>query len=278
MPTGESALGAFAADFKRWCFAYNPATGSMQWIYVVMYTVNPILLAVVIVFVWYEQLKEVWASPSVIKSQVYSSIGLVFAVSISFIMLYESPNPVEFVFQPDAIRVSVVPHDFELTNDREETVRLSDLRGRVVLLTSFYASCSETCPLIVQQVKSVLDSLSASELADVSFTAITMMPEKDTPDILSKVAGFYRMDAYSYEFLTGEPDTVNAVLDRLGFARRFNEETGMIDHANLFLVLDRTGKIAFRFTLGEQQQDWMLQALRLLVKEPNTNALTAMHE
>lgn len=278
MPTGESAWGAFAEDFKRWCFAYDPATGSMEWIYVIMYTVNPLILAVVIVFVWYEQLKEVWMSPSAMKSQIYSSLGLVLAVTISFIMMYERPNQAEYIFRPDAIRVSVEPYDFELVNDREEIIHLSDLQGRVVLLTSFYTSCAETCPLIVQQVKSVLDSLSASERADVSFVAITMMPEKDTPDLLHKVAGFYRMDAYNYDFLTGEPEYVNSVLDKLGFARRFNEETGMIDHANLFLVLDRSGKIAFRFTLGEQQQDWMTQALRLLVQEQTPLVLTSAHD
>jgi protein SCO1/2 len=47
-------------------------------------------------------------------------------------------------------------------------------------------------------------------------------------------------------------------------------DTGLIDHANLFILIDREGRVAYRFTLGERQQDWLGNALRLLLGERNS--------
>ncbi len=41
----------------------------------------------------------------------------------------------------------------------------------------------------------------------------------------------------------------------------------MIDHANLFLLVDRAGRIAYRLTLGERQQRWLTSALEFLLRE-----------
>ena len=63
---------------------------------------------------------------------------------------------------------------------------------------------------------------------------------------------------------------MNEVLDHYGFSRTKNLETGIIDHTNLFILVDRAGKIAFRFSLGEVQEAWLEDALRLLIAEDKT--------
>src|SRR3990170_7535034 len=42
--------------------------------------------------------------------------------------------------------------DFELLDTAGQPVRLSDLRGRVALLSFIYTSCSVTCPLVTQRI------------------------------------------------------------------------------------------------------------------------------
>jgi len=42
----------------------------------------------------------------------------------------------------------------------------------------------------------------------------------------------------------------------------------VIDHANLFLLLDRNGKVAYRLGLGDRQERWLASALRILLQEP----------
>lgn len=267
IPVSDTAWGAFAEDFKVWCFGYDPETGSMQWIYLIMFTVNPLIMSFVIFFVWSEPFREVLTNPLIIKTQASLAMILVVVVSASFLLMYEVPKESEPEFRPDALRISLTPPRFSLTNHREEPVSLGDFEGRVVVVTSIYASCADTCPMILEQVKHILDDLSPEERDDVVLLAITMQPEKDTPDLLSKVARFYKLNRYNAHLLTGDPEDVNSVLDRLNFSRFKEENSADIDHANLFLVIDRSGSVAYRFTLGERQRDWMTRALKLLVQE-----------
>jgi protein SCO1 len=267
VPVSETAWGAFAEDFKVWCFGYDPETGSIQWIYLFMFTINPLILSLVILFVWSEPLGAVFKSPRLINKQASLAGLLVLSVSVSFLLMYEVPGEEELEFRPEAIRVSLTPPEFELINHKEEIVRLQDYKGKVVILTSVYASCADTCPMILDQARKTLDMLTPEERDEVVLMAITMQPEKDTPELLSQIARFYRLEEYSAHLLTGDIDYVNSVLDKLNVSRYQREDSFDIDHANLFLVIDREGTLAYRFTLGERQQDWMTQALRLLIGE-----------
>jgi cytochrome oxidase Cu insertion factor (SCO1/SenC/PrrC family) len=67
--------------------------------------------------------------------------------------------------------------------------------------------------------------------------------------------------------LNGEPARVLESLTQLGFARVRNAETGVIDHANLFLVLDAGGKIAYRFNLDPRHKAWLKEAVVSLARE-----------
>ncbi len=274
MPAGDSAWGAFAEDFRVWCFGYDPESGSMQSIYLITYTVNPIILALIISWVWYEPLKTVWMKPFLAKGYAAASFALVGAIALTFPLMADAPDEEEFEFRADVLRISQTPPPIELINEHEKLVRLEDFRGRVVLLTSVYASCSDTCPMILDQAKRVLDRLSPDELEQVVLLAVTMHPEKDTPDLLRRISEFYRLDNYKSHMLTGDPDEVHQVLDRLGVARAQNMDTGEIDHANLFYLVDREGEIAFRFTLGERQEEWMTKALRTLIEEERPENLS----
>ncbi len=273
VPVSDTAWGAFAEDFKVWCFNYDPETGSINWIYIFMFTVNPIILALTILFVWSEPLKEVFQNPFIIKRDAAFAFMLVTSVSASFVLMYEVPNEEDFQFRPDSLRIALTPPDFTLTSHKNESVSLNDFEDKVVVLTSVYASCSDTCPLILDQVKRTLDSLNDDERNEVVLLAITMQPEKDTPELLNRIAHFYRLDQYQAHLLTGDVDYVNEILDKLNVARAQRSDSADIDHANLFMVLDREGYIAYRFTLGDRQQDWMTQALRVLIHEKGSEKL-----
>jgi protein SCO1 len=273
VPVTDSAWGAFAEDFKVWCFGYDPATGKMQWIYLIMFTVNPLILALVILFVWQEPLQKVWNAFSITRNQFSLSSILVIAVIASFLMMFEVPEE-NLEFQPDVLRTSHTAPEFTLINQHNEEVSLADFEGRVVILTSVYASCADTCPMILEQARNVLDTLTARQQEDVVLLAITMQPEKDTPELLSQVARFYRLDNYNAHLLTGDPGKINALLDRLNVSRYERADSADLDHANLFMILDREGSIAYRFTIGKIQQQWMAEALKLLVDEPKPERLT----
>ena len=75
------------------------------------------------------------------------------------------------------------------------------------------------------------------------------------------------VDQSYFKGLTGAPGYVEPVLSAFQFARLRNPETQVLDHVNLINVVDREGRLAFRFTLGNNQEQWLEQSLRYLIKE-----------
>lgn len=122
--------------------------------------------------------------------------------------------------------------------------------------------------MILDQVKRAVARLTPEEQADVRIIAVTMDPEKDTVDALRKLGEGQEVSAPDFNLLTGEPIEINNVLDHMGIERRTDPDTGIIDHTNLFLLVDRRGRVAYRFSLGELQEDWMVEATKLLCAEP----------
>ncbi len=174
-------------------------------------------------------------------------------------------------FPADSLRTAEPPPVIELTNQLGEPFSLQATQGEVVMITAVYASCPHTCPAIIQQAKQVAYQLSEEQRQDLRILGITMDPENDSPEVLAELAEMHGLKAPLFEFLTGDPDEVNALLDQFGILRERNLETGIIDHVNIYFLLDRQGKIAYRLTLGEQQARWLESALTVLLEEQVTD-------
>jgi len=78
--------------------------------------------------------------------------------------------------------------DFALKNQRGETFRLSDARGKVVVLAFLYTSCADVCPFISAKLRMAMDLL-GEEAGKAEFVVVTVDPERDT---LQRVAEFSR--------------------------------------------------------------------------------------
>ena len=122
--------------------------------------------------------------------------------------------------------------------------------------------------MIFAQLRTVTGALSEAELKQLTIAAITLDPERDDVARLAAIADSQNLTLPTYQLLTGESAMVNHVLDNYGFIRKHNPETGEIDHNNLFILIDRGGRAAYTFTLGQTQQAWLIEALHKLLAEP----------
>src|SRR5258708_6275315 len=86
--------------------------------------------------------------------------------------------------QPSSLpRIGAAPA-LTLTRQDGAPLSLSDLRGKVVLLTFIYTSCTDTCPLLTGKMAGLQEKLGPDFGSRVQFLSITVDPERDTPDIL----------------------------------------------------------------------------------------------
>ena len=268
MPAGGGPMGAFAEEFRAWCFGAARGAG-VEWGYVAAVLLSPALVSTFILFIWWTPLRDaVRSRPRSVLAAGMASLLFTGACGLSLALLNRGRASGELPFPAESIRTAIDAAPFALTDQDGRTVSLDELRGRVVLLTGIYSRCGSTCPMIFAQAQRAVAELSDEERARLTVVAVTLDPEHDDVSRMKALADGHGFEAPLWRLATGESKPVGEVLDRLGIERRLDPATGIIEHANMFILVDRQGRIAFRLTLGERQERWLVAALRLLVREP----------
>ncbi|WP_245678358.1 SCO family protein [Chondromyces crocatus] len=88
------------------------------------------------------------------------------------------------------------------------------LRRRKVLINFAFTSCSGACPVMAQNLVRVQELL-RQQGEQATILTITVDPENDTPAVLKQYAAKYKAGP-GWFFLTGTPENVTSVLERLG--------------------------------------------------------------
>lgn len=267
IPVSDSTLGTFAGEFKKWCLGYNPATGEIESIYLVMFLVQPTILSIFIFGFWYKPISEMVKNyPKKAGPYIIPGFVIIVLVGATLPSLYSDGESGELPFPAKEIRTAISPPEFTLINQNKDSISLTDYRNQVVMVTAVYASCSETCPVILEQAYDVMNRLKIGGKEQLQLMAITMDPDKDTPKMLKMTAEHYELNGPNQHLLTGDKKYVNEVLDKLNIPRRKRED-GAIAHANVFILIDKRGKVAYRFTLGDRQKEWLIKAAKTLIEE-----------
>lgn len=267
LPASASGLGAFAEEFRVWCFGYDPATGRTEVGYVMAMLLPQVMLAGFILAFWWPPLRAMAQRPRAFIPYFASAAFLVTAAVVGFAYSGVEAPTGELPFPAEALRTAYAPPELVLTNQLEQEVDLIALRGNVVVLTAVYASCPHTCPAILNQAKAAIAEIDPAAREDLRLVAVTLDPQNDSPQVLAGLARMHGLDAPLWNLVTGDAAEVEGTLDRMQMARERDPETGVINHANLFLLIDRDGRLAYRLGLGERQQRWLVSALRVLLRE-----------
>lgn len=172
-------------------------------------------------------------------------------------------------FPANALRLDAAPPDPTGLIAHDGTVLGSDeTAGRVLALTSVYACCPAACPELLTGLRAELDRVPEDLRADLRVLAVTMDPERDTPEALAQLAANFGAGP-EWRFLTGPKPRVDALLDAMGVERAWNAETGEIDHNTVVLLVDRAGRLAYRLGApGGGDEGWHAAAVEALLREP----------
>ena len=91
---------------------------------------------------------------------------------------------------------------FTLVERSGRPVTREDLRGSVWVANFIYTECKETCPTQSLQLQRLQKDFATS--SDLRLVSITVDPQHDTPEVLSRYAERYGADPQRWLFLTGD--------------------------------------------------------------------------
>ncbi len=136
--------------------------------------------------------------------------------------------------------------DFALEDAAGKPVRLSDLRGKVVILHFIYAGCPDVCPLHADRIAEIQSMVNQTPMkAQVQFVTITTDPKNDTPDVLRAYGEQHRLDPANWTFLTTgtrQPeDTTRKLAEQFGH-KFMKQDGGYQVHGIVTHVIDKEGR------------------------------------
>jgi protein SCO1/2 len=145
---------------------------------------------------------------------------------------------------------------------------LSSLKGKVVLVSFVYTTCTGVCPGTTQAMVRIERALKDEGLwgTSVEFVAITLDPERDTAEVLRQYAKLFRADDAAWHFLTGPPEKVRAVIADWGMWVKAGP-TGALDHPSRVFLLDSRGHQREIYSLEFLTSQVILQDVRGLLGE-----------
>lgn len=126
-----------------------------------------------------------------------------------------------------------------LVTQNRPRVRFYDdlIRNRVVLITSFYASCKDVCSPVTHNLSQVQDLLDSTVDTPVQLVSISTDPGFDTADVLRDYASRHGAKP-GWAFVTGKKENVDWVLHKLGLYNDKPEQHSAV----LWVGNDRNGK------------------------------------
>jgi protein SCO1/2 len=124
----------------------------------------------------------------------------------------------------------------ELTTHEGKTVRFYDdlLKGKSVAINLMFTECKDVCPLETATMVQLQQQLGSRMGKDMFFYSISIDPKNDTPKVLKAYAEKYGAGP-GWLFLTGKPEDIKLVSQKIGLARGRDAET-RDGHGSILMV------------------------------------------
>jgi protein SCO1/2 len=159
--------------------------------------------------------------------------------------------------QPRRLEIGDPVPDFTMSSQDGKTVKLSDLRGYIVVLTFIYTRCPlpEFCPLMDKKFSELAQRLSAfpGRANKIRLISLSFDPEHDTPDLLRKHAQVRGATPPLWSYAVAS----HAELAKIGASLGLFYQPGdtEIAHNLCTAIIDSEGKLA-RLEIGTERNKW----------------------
>jgi protein SCO1/2 len=173
-------------------------------------------------------------------------------------------SPVQSPFKNTDVTGLDYAKDFALTDHNGKPRTLADFKGKAVVVFFGYTQCPDVCPTTMAEMATVMKEL-GPQADNVQVLFITVDPERDTPELLSKY-----VPAFDSRFLglVGDKAAIDKVAKefKVFYQKVPGKEPGSytMDHTAGSYVFDPQGRIRL-FVRHGQGAEPIAHDLRLLL-------------
>ncbi|MFZ0136391.1 MAG: SCO family protein [Candidatus Sulfotelmatobacter sp.] len=146
-----------------------------------------------------------------------------------------------------------VPSDLTFRDETGETVKLGDYFGRKPLILNLvYFNCTMLCGEELAGLASAMRLIKFDVGNEFDVVTVSFDP-RETPEMAAAkkkdyVGRYGRANAAAgWHFLTGSPDSINALTKAVGFQYQYDPKTNQYAHATAIMVLTPQGRISRYF-------------------------------
>lgn len=154
------------------------------------------------------------------------------------------------------------------TNWNGEPFKMSDLHGKVVVLSFGYTFCPDVCPFTLYKMKQLMGNL-GDQSENVAIVFVSVDPHRDTLEKLSTYVPGFDPRFYGVRLEHHELDTMKEAWDVTVQYGQPKEGLGTdsfyyVDHTGTYFVIDREGRLRLEFPPNAKVEDMEPDILALL--------------
>jgi protein SCO1/2 len=146
-----------------------------------------------------------------------------------------------------------VPPELTFVDDTGRSVKLGDYFGRKpIILNLVYYNCTMLCGEALAGLTGAMKMVKFDVGKEFAVVTVSFNP-KETPEIAAAkkkdyLSRYGRAGAESgWHFLTGPPESINALTKAVGFQYQYDEKNNQYAHATAIMVLTPQGRISRYF-------------------------------
>lgn len=147
-----------------------------------------------------------------------------------------------------------VPYSF--INDKNETVHLSEWRGKPLILTMEYSNCRFMCTTTFYKLKAIQIAADQKKI-NIDFMIISLDPKNDTPETWRQYRISQNLERSNWHLLTGTEATTKEFANLIGIKYWYMDEH--ILHDFKIVRLNAKGEVEKSITNYDDKPDSLLQ-------------------
>jgi len=159
--------------------------------------------------------------------------------------------------------------DFTLMNQDGRATTLADLTNHVWIADIIFTRCTNSCPIMSQQMKSLQDVL--PETSPTKLMTLTTDPDFDTPPVMKKYGERFGADFNRWMFLTGTKAEITGLAgDSLKLSavpvkpEDRQNDADLFIHSTIFVVVDKHARLRGIFETQDDGVNWTNVQPRLI--------------